>query len=445
MQRARAAVRLASRSVPQKRREVIVKQRYTHLLALSAVLCLPVIASAQQSPLLWAAAEVSRPAARVRWDLDWGQVWRDDSYLIGAPFTGNQLADVARILVESSKTAYASDPVASSRKLGLTLLGETEGSDQWLRVAGIPVAKTTPRAVVVLSELSPRAPAAVVVAVRGTDSFPDVIQDLSARAAEDRRTGETFHQGFLDLANEIYVDIRTMVDPYCGNPKYKLWLTGHSLGGAAAQILAYQLAQDGCYVQGVMTFAAPTPGQDDFRDEYADLQGGRLFRNTHRFVHEYDVVPCVPAGNEWKDVGIRHATYGGDFVIAADSALGVKITGENLPAGNPRGNPKCEDEGSGVLNFVRDRINDTIDVVQEACPDSTGARIFWGVVTGGASEISCTTSEYSQAASNAAEQFADDLFDVLDGDAAYASHKLGEGYLPQLRQRTGEDLSSFGW
>ena len=37
----------------------------------------------------------------------------------------------------------------------------------------------------------------------------------------------------------------------------KVWLTGHSLGGAMAHIVALRLMRDGVSVQGVITFAAP--------------------------------------------------------------------------------------------------------------------------------------------------------------------------------------------
>src|SRR5690606_21637530 len=112
---------------------------------------------------------------------------------------------------------------------------------------------------------------------------------LDANAGTVAEGGVTFHHGFFLYAGVLYGDIREQVADACAPGGPKLWLTGHSLGGAAAQIIAYWLARSGCTVDGVMTFAAPLPGMNNLEDSYNDLLGDV----THRFMHEDDPVACL--------------------------------------------------------------------------------------------------------------------------------------------------------
>ena len=74
------------------------------------------------------------------------------------------------------------------------------------------------------------------------------------------------HRGFYDAHRTILPDKRHLYQEIVAhaqaaeNAGKKIWLTGHSLGGAIAQITAYHLAEDGFDVQGVTTFGAPRVG-----------------------------------------------------------------------------------------------------------------------------------------------------------------------------------------
>src|SRR5262249_15647096 len=83
------------------------------------------------------------------------------------------------------------------------------------------------------------------------------------------------------------------------NAEKKLFLCGHSLGGALAVVTALRLAATASTaVDSVYTFGIPRPGSGDFaRDYNADLGMG-----TYRLVHGEDLVPTVAPS----EMGFRH-------------------------------------------------------------------------------------------------------------------------------------------
>ncbi|XP_053220106.1 diacylglycerol lipase-beta isoform X1 [Podarcis raffonei] len=89
---------------------------------------------------------------------------------------------------------------------------------------------------------------AVVVAVRGTLSFEDVLTDLSADCEhltlEDVLENGFVHKGITQAANYIYrrlINDGILNQAFTIAPEYKLVVVGHSLGGGTASILAIML------------------------------------------------------------------------------------------------------------------------------------------------------------------------------------------------------------
>jgi hypothetical protein len=71
----------------------------------------------------------------------------------------------------------------------------------------------------------------------------------------------------------------------------RIWITGHSLGGALAELCAAQaLFVSKIPVQGVYTFGQPRVGTKDF----ADAVNAKLGSGIFRFVNDRDIVPRVP-------------------------------------------------------------------------------------------------------------------------------------------------------
>ncbi|KAM6121959.1 diacylglycerol lipase-beta isoform 4-T4 [Phoenicopterus ruber ruber] len=89
---------------------------------------------------------------------------------------------------------------------------------------------------------------AIVVAVRGTLSFEDVLTDLSADCEdltlEDVLENGFVHKGITQAANYIYqklINDGILNQAFTIAPEYKLVIVGHSLGGGTASVLAVML------------------------------------------------------------------------------------------------------------------------------------------------------------------------------------------------------------
>jgi hypothetical protein len=147
------------------------------------------------------------------------------------------------------------------------------------------------------------------VAIRGTSNAADFLTDFLLAPTLSTTSGVqgTVHAGFALYEDSLYDQVRQTVDPSC-NPnlvasqKVPLWVTGHSLGAAAAAIMAYRLKQDGCNVAGVSLFGAPRPGLSDFQAAY----NASMPNITQRWTTEKDPVYCLPPGGAWRHVGTEN-------------------------------------------------------------------------------------------------------------------------------------------
>jgi hypothetical protein len=130
------------------------------------------------------------------------------------------------------------------------------------------------------------------VAFRGTTSdFGDILRDLRAVPWYDKDLGWC-HSGFLKGAREIYPLLRPALH---SGP---LWLTGHSLGGALATLVAAMMVRDGIPLTGLVTFGCPRVG-------YGLEERLKAVPFQQRWVHGTDCVPSHP----WTVWGYRHARW----------------------------------------------------------------------------------------------------------------------------------------
>jgi len=121
-----------------------------------------------------------------------------------------------------------------------------------------------------------------ILAVRGTANVENILVDAAFVLVPDKLSGVDIHQGFLLSARDIYQQIQPAI-----NPGYKITTIGHSLGGAAALILAMMLDARGFSIDEVITFGQP---------KVTNIGGSRKFNhlNIKRLVTPKDVVPLVP-------------------------------------------------------------------------------------------------------------------------------------------------------
>jgi hypothetical protein len=95
--------------------------------------------------------------------------------------------------------------------------------------------------------------------------------------------------------DEILEDIMPLLE---ANPDYKIYVTGHSLGGALATIVAFYLACDDSMPKPItcLSFAAPRVGDYGFREATESLEKAKRLR-VLRIVNANDSIPMFPMFN----------------------------------------------------------------------------------------------------------------------------------------------------
>jgi len=92
-----------------------------------------------------------------------------------------------------------------------------------------------------------------IIVIRGTANDANVLSDIDVRLVDDARTGIKLHKGFRDAA----VNIMQIIDTSTQYPlEHTVHVTGHSLGGAVAQIIGMWLHKRGKNVQ-VFSYGSP--------------------------------------------------------------------------------------------------------------------------------------------------------------------------------------------
>ena len=141
---------------------------------------------------------------------------------------------------------------------------------------------------------------AAVVAVRGTDSPKNLLEDFDARKAwmGCGRVHAGFWRGMQGIVDRVKHALVLM-------KRRVVLLGGHSYGGAVATDLARQLEPlgtkrmlDGMILHSIYTFGSPRTADH----EYARRYNAQLGRRTIRVTRRADVIPWAPP---WLD-GYRH-------------------------------------------------------------------------------------------------------------------------------------------
>lgn len=130
----------------------------------------------------------------------------------------------------------------------------------------------------------------MVLSFRGTSSLKDFITDVDIRkTSPDWAEGE-IHRGFADALDSVWPDIKEQLGKP-GQQQKELWVTGHSLGAALAQLAALRLTRLDYQVRAVYTYGTPRIGNEAFVVYYDNLVGNRTFPHINR----NDLVTRVPS------------------------------------------------------------------------------------------------------------------------------------------------------
>jgi triacylglycerol lipase len=173
-----------------------------------------------------------------------------------------------RLMMECSAIAYDPEPVGLEKLRSRGLTGHL------LTGRGVDA---FPMAVYAV-----RAGSDAILAFRGTQSGGSILQDLKVIR---RRTPEGhLHAGFADGYADIHSHVVSRLRRFSAK---RVWLTGHSLGGALAVVGANRLEEAGFDVAGVVTFGQPMVTMPDLARVLA-----RRFRGRYvAFVNGSDPVP----------------------------------------------------------------------------------------------------------------------------------------------------------
>ena len=118
-----------------------------------------------------------------------------------------------------------------------------------------------------------------IIVIRGTANDANVLSDVDVRLVSDTRTGIRLHKGFRDVA----VTIMQIIDT-TKTLEHTVHVTGHSLGGAVAQIIGMWLHKRGKNVQ-IYSYGSPKVSDQV-------LSGGQP--SHWRVVRRSDPIPFSP-------------------------------------------------------------------------------------------------------------------------------------------------------
>lgn len=181
------------------------------------------------------------------------------------------------------------------------------------------------------------------VAIRGTDNLGNAVLDALYPKVPDPVLGLSVHKGVKLLVDRMIDTVRAHL-----SPTREVWLTGHSLGGAAATLMYLRFFEQDSYVLGPLyTFAAMRVLTDDAIKRYRCLP-------ILRVVNWSDPAPHLPPSregcrNEW-DPGC-HGTFaqlGDELVIVNGTAPCRYSTGQHASVTVPE----------NAAGFIQDLIED---------------------------------------------------------------------------------------
>ena len=90
-----------------------------------------------------------------------------------------------------------------------------------------------------------------IVSIRGTNNGRNVLTDLDVRPFQDRKVSAVIHRGFRDASEKVKNDL---IENHA--IEETVIFTGHSLGGAVAQLLGLWFEDDAYEVQ-IFTYGSP--------------------------------------------------------------------------------------------------------------------------------------------------------------------------------------------
>ena len=128
-----------------------------------------------------------------------------------------------------------------------------------------------------------RATSAIMVAVRGTFSMSDVLSDVLATQVLYKE--HVIHEGVLASARWVYSKVAPVLRREMASEGGKILITGHSLGGAVAALLAWLLREDAGLPARAFVFGVPQVTDEALARKMAKFVTG--------IIHARDIIPML--------------------------------------------------------------------------------------------------------------------------------------------------------
>jgi Lipase (class 3) len=140
-----------------------------------------------------------------------------------------------------------------------------------------------------------------IIAIRGTADPADWLTDIRFIPVYDDILKVTVHRGFQTYARSVLTDLFDPKHPL--NPNYDTYVTGHSLGGAAAVLVGLYLhvGYPSINVKGVYTY-----GQPKVFDNFGATSWPIFFNKIYHVENCYDPVALVPIADSFLGSLIVH-------------------------------------------------------------------------------------------------------------------------------------------
>ncbi len=128
----------------------------------------------------------------------------------------------------------------------------------------------------------------LIVCFRGTSSGKDALVDARFLKTDAFGGRGRVHRGFQGALDSVWSQLEAVVVPLL--PSKKLFICGHSLGAALAQLAAHRFALGAHPVAGVYVYGSPRVGNRDFMNAYNEL----LEEKTFLHINNKDIVAQIP-------------------------------------------------------------------------------------------------------------------------------------------------------
>ena len=128
----------------------------------------------------------------------------------------------------------------------------------------------------------------LTVCFRGTSSGTDALADARFLKTDAFGGRGRVHRGFQGALDSVWGRLLAAVNSL--GPTKKLFICGHSLGAALAQLAAHRFALGAYPVAGVYVYGSPRIGNRDFMDAYNEL----LEEKTFLHINNKDIVAQIP-------------------------------------------------------------------------------------------------------------------------------------------------------